>query len=115
MTLNENADIDTSQVTDARGSGGGGFGSGGGMGGIPIPVGGGLLGTLLVLGLVVAGMFLGPKLYGDGDNGAINETCSTANPESAPLRRSPRSNIPTASRFVPRERCVRFPPTRRVS
>jgi predicted metalloprotease len=83
VTLNENADIDTSQVTDARGSGGGGAfgGGGGGMGGIPIPVGGGLLGTLLVLGLVVAGMFLGPKLGGGGDNGALEQTCSTANPD----------------------------------
>lgn len=80
MTLNENADIDTGQVTDARGSGGGGGLGGGGMGGIPIPVGGGVLGTLLVLGLVVAGMFLGPKL-GGGDNSDLEKTCATANPD----------------------------------
>ncbi len=80
MTLNENANIDTGQVTDARGSGGGGLG-GGGLGGIPIPVGGGVLGTLLVLGLVVAGMFLGPKLGGDGGGGDLAETCATSNPD----------------------------------
>ncbi|MDI1461504.1 neutral zinc metallopeptidase [Catellatospora sp. KI3] len=82
MTLNENADIDTSQVTDARGSGGGG-GSLGGLGGLPIPIGGGTVGTLIVLALIVAGTFLGPKLMGGGDAGGpgVDQTCSTANPD----------------------------------
>jgi predicted metalloprotease len=82
VELNKDADIDTSQVTDARGSGGG-FG-GGGLGGIPIPVGGGIVGTLLVIGLVVLGSVLGPKLYGGGDSngsGNLAEVCSSANPE----------------------------------
>ncbi|MBV1849317.1 KPN_02809 family neutral zinc metallopeptidase [Catellatospora tritici] len=84
MTLNENADIDTSQVTDARGSGGGGGGSLGGLGGLPIPIGGGTVGTLIVLALIVAGTFLGPKLMGGGDEAGgpgVDQTCSTANPD----------------------------------
>jgi predicted metalloprotease len=82
MTLNENADIDTSQVTDARGSGGGGGRGFGGIGGIPIPVGGGVLGTLLVIGLVLAGTFLGPQMFGGQEGGpGVSETCSTANPD----------------------------------
>ena len=80
MELNKDADIDTSQVKDARGSGGG-FGRGGGLSGIPIPVGGGIVGTLLVIGLVVLGSVLGPRLYGDNDQGNLAETCSSANPE----------------------------------
>ncbi|WP_144119263.1 KPN_02809 family neutral zinc metallopeptidase [Catellatospora sichuanensis] len=81
MTLNENADIDTSQVTDARGSGGGG--GGGGLGGIPIPVGGGIVGTLIVIGLALVGTFLGPQMFGGGDDGGpgVSQTCSTANPD----------------------------------
>jgi uncharacterized protein len=82
MTLNENADIDTSQVTDARGSGGG-VGGGGGLGGIPIPVGGGIVGTLIVIGLALVGTFLGPQMFGGGDDGGpgVSQTCSTANPD----------------------------------
>jgi uncharacterized protein len=76
VTLNENADIDTSQVTDRRGSGGGG-----GLGRIPIPVGGGLLGTLIVIGLVVAGTFLGPQLFSGDDGGTVDKTCATSNPD----------------------------------
>jgi len=58
MELNENANLDTSQVEDLRGStgGGGGFGRGGG-GGIPIPLpsgGGGWIG--LILTIVVLGI-----------------------------------------------------------
>ncbi len=83
MTLNENADIDTSQVTDARGGGGGGRSFGGG--GIPIPIptsGGGIIGTLLVIGLALAGAFLGPQMLGGGGDAGgpgVSETCSTAN------------------------------------
>jgi len=78
VELNKDADIDTSQVTDARGSGR--FG-GGGLGGIPIPVGGGIVGTLIVIGLVILGSVLGPKLYGDNDQGNLAEQCSSANPD----------------------------------
>ncbi|WP_020524537.1 KPN_02809 family neutral zinc metallopeptidase [Catelliglobosispora koreensis] len=75
MELNKDAEIDTSQVTDARGSGGSS-----GFGGIPIPVGGGLLGTLLVIGLVIAGAFIAPNLGGEGGPG-VAQACSTANPD----------------------------------
>jgi predicted metalloprotease len=79
MTLNENAEIDTSQVTDQRGSGGGFGGLGGGK--FPIPVGGGLVGTLIVIGLALAGTFLGPKLMDGGDGtGDVDQTCATSNP-----------------------------------
>ena len=79
MELNKDADIDTSQVTDARGSGG--SLGGGGLGGIPIPVGGGIVGTLIVIGLVILGSVLGPRLYDDGDQGNLAQQCSTANPD----------------------------------
>jgi predicted metalloprotease len=75
VELNKDADIDTSQVTDRRGSG---FGFGGG--GIPIPVGGGIIGTLLVIGLVILGSVMGPQMFGGDDGGDLAETCSTANP-----------------------------------
>ncbi|GAA1791268.1 neutral zinc metallopeptidase [Luedemannella flava] len=78
MELNENAEADTSQVTDRRGSGGG-------LGGIPIPIGGlgGGIGGLVVLALLVIGGFVGGNTLfgGEGDNGNIEESCSTANPD----------------------------------
>jgi predicted metalloprotease len=52
MELNENADIDTSQVDDQRGSGGGG---GGGRGGISLPGGGGLVGIIIAVIVALAG------------------------------------------------------------
>jgi predicted metalloprotease len=85
MELNENAQIDTGQVEDQRGSGGGG-----GFGGLPIPIGGGggrggIIG--LVIGLIVllgGGGYAGSQLLGGGgggqsDNTNLNQACSTAN------------------------------------
>jgi predicted metalloprotease len=82
MELNENADIDTSQVQDQRGSGGGG---GGGFGGLPIPIGGGgIVGIIIFLVVAVGGGLLGfNKLGGSdssssstGDNTALNQKCA---------------------------------------
>ena len=80
MELNENADIDTSQVEDQRGSGGGG----GGFGGLPIPIGGGgLVGLIITVVLLVAGGYFGVNQLGGsnsgGDNTDINKECSAQN------------------------------------
>jgi predicted metalloprotease len=89
MELNENADLDTSQVEDARGSGGGG---GGGFGGLPIPMGGGGMGMIVtivvvVIGLLVGGGTLGRSLLGggsgsgQGNNTQLEQKCATSNPD----------------------------------
>ena len=78
MELNENAEIDTSQVEDRRGSGGGG-----GLSGLPIP--GGIPGLIITVIVVLAGGGLGiSQLGGNGDpgpadNGNIQQECSAAN------------------------------------
>ncbi len=78
MELNENADIDTSQVEDRRGSGGGG-----GFGGLPIPIGGGgIVGVIIFLVLAVAGGYFGINNLGGGegsstgDNTSLQQKCS---------------------------------------
>ncbi|GAA1788192.1 hypothetical protein HC028_12640 [Planosporangium flavigriseum] len=87
MELNENADLDTSQVEDARGAGRGG----GGFGGIPIPIGGGI-GTIItlvvvVIGLVVGGGTFGRSMLGGGDgndqgnNTQLEQKCAASNPD----------------------------------
>jgi predicted metalloprotease len=84
--LNPDAQIDTSQIEDQRGSGGGG----GGFGGF-IPIGGGgrggIIGLIVTVILVLLGGGIGAsQLLGGGggggqtDNSKLNEACSTANP-----------------------------------
>ncbi|GIE85051.1 KPN_02809 family neutral zinc metallopeptidase [Actinoplanes regularis] len=76
MELNENAEIDTSQVEDLRGSGGGG----GGFGGLPIG-GGGLTGIVITVLLALVGGYFGINtLGGDGgspnaDNTSLDQEC----------------------------------------
>jgi predicted metalloprotease len=81
MSLNRDAQADTSQVEDTRGS------SGGGLGGLPIPIGGGrggvigLIATVIVL--LLGGGFAGSQLLGGGsqpDNSTLNQECATSNP-----------------------------------
>ena len=78
MDINEDAQIDTDQISDQR--------SGGGLAGLPIPIGGrGLVGTIItIVALLVGGgvgfnaMTGGPGQ--EGDNSTLREACSTANP-----------------------------------
>jgi predicted metalloprotease len=79
MELNENANIDTGQVDDVRGSGGGG----GGFGGLPIG-GGGLTGIIVTVLLALVGGYFGiNNLSGGGssapqagDNTNLKQECS---------------------------------------
>ena len=84
MDLNENADLDTSQVEDVRGGGGGGGG------GFNLPIGGrGLAGTLVglivvvLLGVLGVNQFTGDSSGGGGgtaDNSDLNAKCAKSNP-----------------------------------
>jgi predicted metalloprotease len=81
MELNENANVDTSQVDDVRGSGGGG----GGFGGLPIG-GGGLTGIIVTVLIALVGGYFGiNNLTGGGssqpeagDNTNLQQECSQA-------------------------------------
>jgi predicted metalloprotease len=84
MELNKDAQIDTSQVTDARGGGGRR-----GVGGIPMAVGGGgILTTLVVLGIILL-TGGGQGLLGGGDpaedSGGVAQSCATSNPDRTQL------------------------------
>jgi hypothetical protein len=82
MELNENAQVDTSQIDDTRSSGGGG---GGGIGGLPIG-GGGLTGIIVTVLIALVGGYFGiNNLTGDsggaaqtGDNTSLSQECSQA-------------------------------------
>jgi predicted metalloprotease len=91
MDINENANVDTSQVEDVRGAGGGGGLGRGGLGGIPIPIpigrgrGGLIITIIVVLGLLVLGGFFGRGLLGGGNgpgagSGDLPQKCATSNP-----------------------------------
>jgi len=89
MELNENANLDTGQVEDLRGSGGGGGLGGGGIP-IPIPIGGGKIGlivTIVVLvGMLCLGGTFGSNIFGGGggsqqaDNTSLEQKCAKENP-----------------------------------
>jgi uncharacterized protein len=93
MEINENADLDTSQIDDQRGSGGGG--GGGGLGGlIPIPMGGGggkiglIITVVVVLGMLLLGGTFGRGMLGGGDSGSsqgdnasLEKNCGKDNPD----------------------------------
>ncbi|ASW57840.1 neutral zinc metallopeptidase [Plantactinospora sp. KBS50] len=90
MELNENAEVDTSQVEDMRGSTGGGGGGGGRMGiPIPIPGGGGggrggLIGIVIAVLVALLGGGFGVSQLGGGggdqpaDNSTLNQRCDAA-------------------------------------
>jgi predicted metalloprotease len=63
MELNENANIDTSQIDDQRGSGGGG----GGIGGLPIG-GGGLMGIIVTVLIALVGGYFGINSLSGGSS-----------------------------------------------
>jgi uncharacterized protein len=83
MSLNPDAQPDTSQIEDQRGSGGGG-----GLAGLPIPTGrGGIVGLIATVILLLAGGGFGAsQILGGGggggqpDNGTLNQECATSNP-----------------------------------
>ena len=79
MELNENADIDTSQVEDQRGSGGGG-----GFGGLPIPIGGGgLIGIIITVVIALVGGYFGVNSLGGGNSGSSQSDNSNLQQECA--------------------------------
>jgi uncharacterized protein len=82
MEINENAQVDPTQIDDARGSGGGGRSGLGGLGGIPIPTSkGGLIVTAIIVLLTLAGGGFGvSQLSGGGGSDTGNNLstdCST--------------------------------------
>jgi hypothetical protein len=94
MELNENAQLDTSQVEDLRGSPGAGGGGGGGLGGLgmllPLLLGRGKVGVLIAVVLAVVlcvGGGFGTNLLGGGggggeqraDNRTLEQKCDRSN------------------------------------
>ena len=85
MELNENAELDTSQVDDRAARGGGG---GGGGGGIPIPIGGGRGGIIgLVITVLVALLGGGGGLVGNAMLGGERRPAGRQHRPRAAVRR----------------------------
>jgi uncharacterized protein len=78
MEINQNAEVDASQIDDARGRGGG-LGGGGGLGRIPIPTSrGGIVTTVIAVLLALAGGGFGiSQLGGGGGGNEIATGCAT--------------------------------------
>jgi predicted metalloprotease len=87
VDFDSNAQLDTSQVSDVRGSGGGGLSGGGGFPGGGLAVGGGVAGLLVTVLLAVLGISGGVAIPGgdtggDGSNGSsLAEQCSVQRPD----------------------------------
>ena len=78
MEFDQNAQLDTSQISDRRGSGGGGGGGGGmfGGGGGKIAAGGGGLG---IIGLILALVFGGGNIFGGAAGGTPSQAVFPSN------------------------------------
>jgi predicted metalloprotease len=82
VELNQNAQVDSSQIDDVRGSGGGGLGR---LGGIPIPTSkGGLIVTVVMVLIALAGGGLGINALGGSDSsdtgsGSVATDCASTN------------------------------------
>jgi uncharacterized protein len=84
VELNPNAQVDPSQVDDVRASGGGGGGGIGRLGGIPIPTSkGGLIVTLVMVAIALAGGGFGINALGgsggDTGTGSVASDCASSN------------------------------------
>src|SRR5215217_2787047 len=93
MDFDDDAPLDTSQITDVRGAGGGGFGGGGGLGGMlggslgrgggMVAAGGGVIGLIALVAVMIANLAGGgasSDLFSGGGQGATGGTGASGGP-----------------------------------